>query len=62
MPLTPEEMATEDELQILLNIFGDGQIEAAYPFTNTPILKARAEGDGYLLTMELASERFVRHL
>jgi hypothetical protein len=51
MPLAPEEMATEDELQILLNIFGDGQIEATYPFTNTPIFKARVEGESYRLTI-----------
>lgn len=58
MPANAEEIAKEGELQILLNIFGENLIEATYPFTNTPILKARSEGEGYRITLECSKETF----
>lgn len=58
MSANPEEIVTEDELQILLNIFREGIIEVTYPFTNTPVLKARSEGQGYLITLECSKESF----
>lgn len=51
MQVAQEATATEDELQILLNIYGEGLIEATYPFTNTPLLKARSEGEDYRITL-----------
>lgn len=53
---------TEDELQIYLNMIGDTTIEVVYPFTNTPVLKARPAGERYSIEISCNRECFEKML